>query len=55
MILCFLKFILGAGIYNGNSAGDLAGIQFPKLKRSAYIMNLKFLEKTTFCRLRGKF
>ena len=42
MILCFFKFILGAGIYNGNSAGDLAGIQFPKLKRSVYIMNLRW-------------
>ena len=41
MILCFLKFILGAGFYNGNSAGDLAGIQFPKLKRSAYIIEFK--------------
>ena len=55
MILCFFNFILGAGNLMAAAAGDLAGIPFPKLKRFAYIMNLKFLEKTTFYRLRGKF
>ena len=38
-----------------SAAADMVGISFPKLKRFAHILNLKFMEKTTFYRLRGYF
>ena len=36
------------------AAADLCGIPFAKLKRFAYVINLKFFEKTTFYRIRSR-
>ena len=35
------------------AAADMCDIPFPKLKQFAYVINLKFFEKTTFYRIRG--
>ena len=35
------------------AAAELVGISFTKLKRFAYALNLKFMDKSTFYRLRG--
>ena len=37
------------------AAAEMAAISFTKLKRLAYVLNLKMFDKTTFYRLRGKF
>lgn len=51
--------LLGAAAGAGNlmvtAAADMVGIPFPKLKRFAFVMNLKMIEKTTFYRLRGQY
>ena len=48
-----VHLILGIGNLLVTAAGELASIPFPKLKRFAYILNLPFIEKTTYYRLRG--
>jgi len=49
------SFFLLSGVGNlaVTAAVDLACIPFPKMKRFAYILNLPFIEKTTYYRLRG--
>ena len=36
------------------AAADMCGIPFLKLKSFAYVINLKFFEKTAFYRIRGR-
>lgn len=45
----------GVGNLMVAAAGEMAGIPFPKLKRFAYLMNIPFIEKSTYYRLRGNY
>ena len=46
---------IGAGNIMVTAATELVGISFSKLKRFAAVLNLKFIDKSTFYRLRGAF
>jgi hypothetical protein len=49
------KSLAGAGNLMVTSAGEMAGIPYLKLKRFAFVLNLKFIEKTTYYRLRSDY
>lgn len=50
-----LDSTVGAASLMVTAAAELVGIPFSKLKRFAYVLNLKFIEKSTFYRLRGDY
>lgn len=53
LVMCFVY--LGVGNLLVTAAAEMAAIPYSKIKRFAYILNLQFIEKTTYYRLRCMF